>query len=359
MTRLMFASCMNHDHDVRGKVWQQALAHKPAWLFLIGDNVYMDWGDLLRQSPNLSVDEFARDLFARYDKQLQQQNFRTLVESIPAGQVHGTWDDHDFGWNDCFGASAANGMPDKRRVSRALFHHYFAHLNQRPLPPRLAPMSAAQALASALSGREVYQSLQIDGYRILITDGRFYREEKTQGNPSPSMLGQAQEAWLLQQLAGPNVPTLLVSGSTMTNGKDQSWDYHHAFFVQFLAAASNRKLIFIGGDVHENRLIHHPGTSICEVTTSGAGLGWVGGFANKRNFCIMDLKPDVAEIYLIRKTRVQLSASYDLASARTTHVYDVDNEAEDIEVTVHNAASSRVQARKKQKKLPTKKKLFK
>ena len=84
MTRLMFASCMNHDHDVRGKVWQQALAHKPAWLFLIGDNVYMDWGDLLRQSPNLSVDEFARDLFARYDKQLQQQNFRTLVESIPA-----------------------------------------------------------------------------------------------------------------------------------------------------------------------------------------------------------------------------------------------------------------------------------
>ena len=40
----------------------------------------------------------------RYARQFAVPSFRALVESIPAGQVIGVWDDHDFAWQNCFGA---------------------------------------------------------------------------------------------------------------------------------------------------------------------------------------------------------------------------------------------------------------
>ena len=110
MTMLVFASCMSALDNPEQPVWVEAAAHKPEWLVLGGDNIYMDYGVHLDQSRHWTPARFAQEMQLRYTRQFAVKTFRELVETIPAGQVIGVWDDHDFAWQNCFGADPSYGM---------------------------------------------------------------------------------------------------------------------------------------------------------------------------------------------------------------------------------------------------------
>jgi alkaline phosphatase D len=311
MTMLVFASCMSALDNPEQPVWAEAAAHKPEWLVLGGDNNYMDYGVHLNQSRNWTPARFAQEMQLRYERQFAVPTFRALVETIPAGQVIGVWDDHDFAWQNCFGADPSYGMPEKKRIATAFYHHYFAELNRRPLAAELPPLVIPDLSDPPNGTREVYRALDIGPFRVLLCDGRTWRGRHPPGTKSGDLLGPAQEAWLLDELAGPG-PFLLITGSTMTAAHDQAWDYYGDFYQQrFLPAVRDKVVLFVGGDVHENRLAPRlPGHPV-EVISSASCLSYV---LNKRNFGVIDIRPDQARIFLYTRGEVQLTGILDLAS---------------------------------------------
>jgi alkaline phosphatase D len=309
MTKIVFASCMAADHDELQHVWNEAAAQGPDWLFLCGDNVYLDYGLSLYAPRWWDEARFGRELFSRYSQQLKVESFRSLISSIPPGQVVGTWDDHDFAWNNCFGADAAYGMPQKRLISRALFHHYFNCLNTRPLPRELTSVEFEQLPNHPNSGQEIYRAFDLGPFRVLVCDGRFHREDPSHVSGPASLLGAEQERWLLRELSTPHRKFLIVSGSTMTEGEDQSWDFYGDFFAnRFLPAIAGKTVAFVAGDVHENRLPDHTGMPI-EIVSSGAALGI---FVPRRNYGLLDVTERELSIFLFREGRIEYTGYLNL-----------------------------------------------
>jgi alkaline phosphatase D len=324
MTMLVFASCMSALDNPGQPVWEEAAAHTPEWLVLGGDNIYMDYGVHLDQSRFWSPARFAAEMQLRYARQFAVPSFRALVESIPAGQVIGVWDDHDFAWQNCFGTDTDHGMPEKKRIATAYFHLYFAELNKRPLAAEFPELAFPGLMDSPDATRAVYGALDIAPFRVLLCDGRSYRGRHPPGTRSGELLGAEQEKWLFEELAGPG-PFLLITGSTMTAARDQAWDYYTDFYQQrFLPAVRDKVVVFVGGDVHENRLPPRAPGHPVEVVSSASCLSFV---LNKRNFGVIDIRPDQARIFLYSRGEVELTGVLDLASgafATTMCVADTD-----------------------------------
>jgi alkaline phosphatase D len=312
MTRIVFASCMSVEGSVKQPVWKEVAAHKPEWLILCGDNIYMDYFPNGYQSKNWDPTRFAAEMHQRYAQQFAVPAFHALVKSIPADQVLGVWDDHDFAWNNCFGTDSGFGMPIKRKIATAMYHHYFAALNQRPLPATLPELKIPDPANPPGGDRDVYRACTIGRVRVLLCDGRSYREDITSGSTTASLLGDAQEKWLFSELAKNSGPYLLVSGSTMTKGDDQSWDVHQEFFTKrFLPAVRGKTVIFLAGDVHDNRLPPRVPHWPVEVVSSAAALDFP---FNERKFGVLDVSDVEANVFLYTRGDVEYTGKLNLAT---------------------------------------------
>ncbi len=313
MTKIVFGSCMHVVDNATQSVWNEAAAHNPDWLILGGDNIYMNYGPAWFGPRRWSPHEFAAKMLERYTAQFSVPSFRALIEPIPIGQVIGVWDDHDFGWNNCYGTSIKDQMPAKSLIAHAMFHHYFAALNVRPLPASLPSLSLAGLPHLIDSTKEAYRALDLGPLRVLLCDGRSYREENQSNPAGASLLGTQQESWLLTEIANASKPVLIVSGSTMTSdGGDQSWDHFADFFkLKFLPATKSKVVMLLGGDVHENRLPTPPNDFPVEIISSGAAIGKC---FRKRNFGVLEVSSADATIRLFKKGVVQYSGHLDLAS---------------------------------------------
>ena len=315
MTTIVFASCVSAEHDARQDVWTDAGKHKPQWLMLAGDNIYMDYWPRLEEPRKWPVAEFARVMYQLYASQFAVPSFRKLVSSIPAGQVIGVWDDHDFAWNDCYGTELVDGMPEKRLLAHALFHHYFAALNIRPLPAQLPPLPLANLQALPTATRPIYRALDIAPLRVLLCDVRSYREDRRLDRASASLLGGNQEQWLLAEIAAAPGPLLIVSGSVLVAAGDQSWDFFRNFYEQrFLPAVRQRRVLFIGGDIHKNRLLPVSAGQPVEVVSSAAALGFP--YTGLRNFGVLEVVESEARIFLYRRGEIQYSGLFAFDSGR-------------------------------------------
>ena len=311
MTTVVFGSCMNHA-DLRGQTaWKEAAVHSPDWLLLGGDNVYMDFGPFLGSPKLWPPMKFAEEMLDRYRKQFEVNHFRKLVKSIPAGQVIGTWDDHDFGWNNCHGARPDYDMPTKRLIARALFHHYFNALNTRPLPEKLPAIDLASLATSPDASVDIYRALDIGPLRVLICDGRFYRERATAEGQALSLLGPVQEQWLLDEIGRATKPLLIVSGSTMTDAENQSWDSFKGFYRRFLTAVGQKVVVFVGGDIHRNRLSQPSGTRLTEIVSSGVLV-----FPVSRRYGVLEFDERELRAFLYRRTEIEFSGLVDLTTGK-------------------------------------------
>lgn len=261
--RIALTSCCKFRQVGGRNAWASLVLERPQpdWLLMLGDNVYSTWWRQRRLAAGRTTPQAV--LAPEYARLLQDPNLRRLLDPEAGGRTRllATWDDHDFGGDDLNGAE----LPHRayRDATRRVFLEY---------------------LAGALQPREeVYCSHALSGeLRIILTDGRYYR---TSPNVSgATLLGTTQEEWLLGELARPERIKILGSGSCLgfATGKAyrQGWNLYQRWFRVFREAvcrhhAEGRRLLFVSGDLHQNRFVDHSHSGaeapILEAISSGAG----------------------------------------------------------------------------------------
>lgn len=283
MTTIAFGSCSRHQKDPEQRVWNFIRSKSPDYLLLLGDQIYMDFGlplfgGNLYEPRQMGVGEFASTMYGHYRTQFSIPSFRELVQSIPAGNIHCTWDDHDFAWNNAVGGKAddEHQVPqDKLRVSRHLIGQYRQALAARvPTYPPAPDWPADPATLPDLGG--VQESFVVDGIRVILLDLRTWAdlpgdECELLGGPEGE-----QERWLTGQLAQPEQEVILCSSLTLTKGT--SWEDYPRSYGRLLEriAIREKKVLVLSGDIHVNRLKTHRnpfgGYPVHEGTSSGLAI---------------------------------------------------------------------------------------
>lgn len=297
--KIAFASCIDPLDDGQQIVWDEVAKKQPDALLLLGDNVYMDYGlpgmsdHPLYCSREWDEQQFADELYRRYKLQSEIISFKQLVNNI--SDIGTTWDDHDFAWNNAHGAGEGiYAVPEyKRLISRALHLQFRNWLRTTPLPD-FYPVQPQ--LADMLSGEDtgIEDVVEIDNVRVILTDGRYYREAKKE-DASSQILGDDQRSWLEGHLHNWNGIKLICSGATLTRGGD-GWDQYSD--LAWLAQQDLSNTVVLTGDIHSNRSRRHRDLGkVFEVTSSGAARPKLGGAMG--NFGILEVDGNRVTSYLI------------------------------------------------------------
>ena len=151
------------------RVWTTIDSHKPLAFLLLGDNVYIDH-PLLKP-----VQQYC------YYRRQSRPEFRSFTAS---SSMYAIWDDHDFTTNDGFGGPAIDDPPWKRSVWQTFKNNwinpYYGGDKEEP---------------------GCWFNMSIADVDFINLDGRYYRmDPEGEHAVAPSMLGETQKKWLLEQL---------------------------------------------------------------------------------------------------------------------------------------------------------------
>ncbi len=215
---LAFGSCASTGSS--GQVFDRIREAAPLLFIHAGDFHYEDIDD---DAPAAIRRAYARSLRAPAQQSLWLE--------VP---VLYTWDDHDYGGNDSDRTTRSRDAA--RTVYRELVPHY-------PLP---------------LEG-PVAQAVTVGRVRVIVTDGRSERDpSRAPGGPGKSMLGQAQLAWLLDELlrARDEAALIIWVNSVPWISNDPSSDSWAAYseerrrIADFLVEHRIENLVMLSGDAH-------------------------------------------------------------------------------------------------------------
>ena len=160
VTRIAFGSC-NDQNDAQ-PLWQDLQQTNPDLFIWGGDVIYADW-------------ESNYDIASSYQKQSQNPDYLQLKSKVP---VIGTWDDHDFGWDN------ADGNFLRKKESQK---HFLDFLEEPEFSPRRFQEGVYTAYDFGSDGRRV---------KIILLDNRYFKN-LDQRYP---ILGRSQWEWLESQL---------------------------------------------------------------------------------------------------------------------------------------------------------------
>lgn len=307
--KIVFTSCMDAERVPEQPIWRRiAQSEEFDVLMLLGDQIYMDWGDLgasgwrelIAGKPDKGLEAFAIEMHRRYALQWGVAAFQQLIcgfagRADPARLLL-TWDDHDYAWNNSLGVDGADdahrhGVPARvKAVSSRLFGQFVQQLrgaapgSTYPVLPENwnAPLPAGEP------GDLFWSGLLGDasGPPCLLLDTRWYRQARA---PDASLLGPQQAQQLRAAVAAPDAGLLVVAAGTPMAYhyllSQQAWQAHgqpaYREYDEVLGAA-RRPVLFLGGDVHRNawsgRLAQtHGGSSrVVQLLSSGAAIGSYG-----------------------------------------------------------------------------------
>jgi alkaline phosphatase D len=308
--RIAFASCTNIRHypSPGQTVWREIGAQRPDWLLLLGDNIYMDYFPALGAPKYWPLERFAAEMHRRYAEQYAEHNLNALVRQME-GRIAVTWDDHDFAWNNANGGDVSF---DQMKVSRALFHQFRGALKNAPQAYPPLPL-IDDLLASPNALADIYEAFAVGPDRLIVTDGRAYRRSLNDPpNPSAPLLGAAQETWLLRELSQNARVHIVASGSTLGHfpgwliDSGEAWSHWDSAYRRFLAMCDRKKVIYLGGDIHENRFAaHDTGKSrVFEAISSGAAMRKYWLFGARRNFGVIALDDELVTVNLYEKGKL-------------------------------------------------------
>lgn len=254
LTRLGFGSCLDQRNPQ--PIWSTIAKTRPQLFLMMGDNVY---GDV--KSPD------ARELVEAYRRQLAHPEFAPARATIP---MLGIWDDHDYGLND--GGAA---FPHRERVTE-LFRAYW----QMP-EIQARPDGIYYSRTFGAEGRRV-QIIMLDtrSSRSALSPkpagsalpGRYGSEP----DPSRTMLGAAQWAWLEAELRKPADVRLLVSSiQVLSDGHAfERWGALAAERERLMATITRtgaKGVLILSGDRHIGAIYNRPigpGQLLIEITSS-------------------------------------------------------------------------------------------
>ena len=275
--KIAFCSCSKHHREPDGHGWSSILAENPDLLLLLGDLVYAPswkwkWRKAKRQKALAKLE-------ARYRGQFGREDFRELIQRTPYAA---TWDDHDFAWNNVCGSRVA---PTIRSGTLELFNRFHSERIQ-PVANRVRQSFVPEADASV---------------RVILLDVRSYREKPKKKR---SMLGKEQLAWLKTELEKPEEIAVVAAGSCLTAGGSRWAKFRREYDEVIGWFSARRRVLFLGGDVHENGFV--PGDGYHELISSGVGRHALG------NFGVVDIGSSEIDVRLTgRRERDRLRRTID------------------------------------------------
>lgn len=309
-TTIALTSCTRYQAGLAQPVWRDILAADPDYLFLLGDQIYMDFGLWpFSAMPNgapkrLSVAQFAQHMRQRYEQQWAQADFARLLTHMRAKSgLFGVWDDHDFAWNNAYGADpdmpASAQLAAKIAISRALFHEF---MDCAPNPP------------------DIFGAHDTPLARFIFLDNRSFATPAH--GAQAALMGQLQMDFLQQQLDHAKPYTLICAGLTLSHGQEY-WSRYLKEFEAFSAMVRQRAgVIYLAGDIHRNRFVPpnaHGKVPCYEIVSSGACVNQLGlpfEFDRRRNWTWMRLDD---EGVLVRQIDKHGSTSWRIDRATWTH----------------------------------------
>lgn len=237
--KIAFTSCINIIEYPKQFWWQDIEKQDPDYLFLLGDNIYMDVPKRKGKLREMSADEYEQEMRIMYDKQFQEVHFASLIEKMfNKNGLYAIWDDHDFLWNDALGEGKLTAIDREKMIrSRKLFHEYFRNCST--------------------NGTHLYYHLEIEQYQILFLDNRTHAQVK---GPNSDLLGSTQFEFIKNSLLKNKEFTIICGGLTLTEsmfkklrGAADNWlDYPRDLVMLCDILSSYENVLFLGGDIHRN-----------------------------------------------------------------------------------------------------------
>jgi alkaline phosphatase D len=273
--RLAFGSCARQDKPQ--PIWQAIAAAHPDLFVFLGDNLYADARDeaTLRQ---------------RYDEFRAVEPLQAFRRATPHVA---TWDDHDFGDDD------VGGDYPYKQLSQQLFCDAW---NEPADSPRRHRDGVYTSYRFESAGRQV-QLILLDlrynrtplitdpalkqDYRAMVMKAKLTGQPMTgwyvpNTDPKATMLGEAQWAWLSQQLAEP--ADLRIIGSSVQFAADGTgWEGWANFplerqrFVDLVRSSRANGVVLLSGDMHYGEISRWPvtdGYPLWDITSSGLTEVW-------------------------------------------------------------------------------------
>jgi phosphodiesterase/alkaline phosphatase D-like protein len=238
--KIAFTSCINFEVFPEQPEWKDMGKEEPDYLFLLGDQVYLDKGNVAVDLSTCDLETFKEIVTKKYSQQWNEQNFKALLQSVKTkGGLFGVWDDHDFLWNNAKGAELKSDLDQQKMVfSKEMFHRYFENCSTN-LP-------------------ELYYVLDTPYARIIFLDNRSYAQ-----NPGAQkeLLGEKQFQFLEEKLKHDLPYTLVCGGLTLSGGfvlgvSEENWLRYPQELQRFSELLSIApKPLFLSGDVHNNHFI--------------------------------------------------------------------------------------------------------
>ncbi len=294
--RIALGSCLRQ--DLPGPTLTAAAASAPDVMIMMGDNVY---GDAVRGDASLpELREAYADLAAREDMQ-------SLAEAAP---ILAVWDDHDYGFNDA-GVEFAF-----KEYAQELFADFFQLAAD---DPRRARPGAYDSAVYGPEGRRV---------QVILLDTRYFRSplerDETRAyivdpDPANTVLGDAQWAWLDEQLRVPAELRFIVSSIQIvaeghTYERWGNFPTERQRLFDLVAETGAEGVVFLSGDRHIAALYRDEEAGpypMVDFTVSSLTHSWRDGAAREfgphqveravgvENFGLIDIDWD-AEVLAMR-----------------------------------------------------------
>lgn len=334
--KIAVTSCSDPFAHPQQEVWTRVAQAAPDHLILLGDQIYMDYGpkivSLFWSNPangepaEFSDVAFAAHMYARYAAQWRCMQASGLW-TLPALKVHGIWDDHDFAWNNSFGAGDDNPNalkkfrpvpPNKQQVARALFRQFFGNLRAPVYPANtLLTQAHIDALNEDLSQAVYFTDMPNTGsgfgcvtlderVKLLLTDGRTFRTMQHAQAAKGTVCGAAQMDWIKQCITDnaktPGAITVIASGSTLGSGPER-WEKYkdHGELLGFLRQQSNPRVLMLSGDMHRTEVVDQYAPHLIEIIASGAARpfgNWAPWRASRGNFALCEISASAVQVTL-------------------------------------------------------------
>lgn len=270
--KIVFTSCARYKETHDQKEWLNILDEDPDQLFLLGDNIYMDWAALAYKPLRKGLTYFKERMDKLYDEQWNNPNFKQLITQMKQKNgFHGIWDDHDCGWNNIKVASLTDEENKKKfKYSRKKFLDKF-------------PFSKVN--------NSIYYAHDAGDVRFVFLDNRSFATNKKA--KKKVFLGEEQFQFLEDALSAEKAIIFICGGLTLSSGHEKFLNYEEDYkrFCN-LVANSPSKVIYLSGDIHKNKFVTpNEGETInglkppFEIISSGVSKE----FERKHRWCMLEI----------------------------------------------------------------------
>lgn len=212
-----FGSCNEQNHEA--PIWKQIIKDEVDLFIWGGDNVYAN-----SKNPDRIKES--------YEIQDGHPDYRELTFKTP---IIGTWDDHDFGYDNSRGNFAYKDLSQKYLLD--FLHEPFNS-------PRRFQKGVYTSYTFGLKERRV---------KFILLDNRYFKDLE----PSAPMIGETQWSWLEEQLTSSDAKIhFIMSGLSITSDKiifSEEWaDYPSELnrMLNLIKLKKPKGVVFLSGDKH-------------------------------------------------------------------------------------------------------------